>query len=216
MSSNKAFLLIGTICAAAGLVTGCATAPATRAQAVGLSTEQFKTPVTLEPQQLLLAPHGQGLSAAQQTAVYDSLKRWRSAAGGPILIETAAGPESAQATGRLTDFLHGYGVADSEMQLRRYDGGADARAPIRVSFPVYAVQIPQCGQAWEDLARAPNHVPSNFGCAVTANIAAMVANPADLAFPREGTAVDTTRTQNVLEKYRTGSLEKPTSTVTIN
>jgi pilus assembly protein CpaD len=78
------------------------------------------------------------------------------------------------------------------------------------------VDIPKCGQAWEDLARAPNHVPSNFGCATTANIAAMVANPADLAFPPQTTATDATRAQNVLEKYRSGSLEKPSASVTVN
>jgi pilus assembly protein CpaD len=218
MSSSKGFLLLGAIVAGAGLLSGCATGTAVRSQPVGLSTEQFKTPVTLQPQQLLLAPHGQGLSPAQQAAVYDTLKRWRTAPGGPILVETAngAGAEATMATTKVTEFLRGYGVTDAEIQVARYDGGADPRAPIRVSFPVYAVDIPKCGQVWENLARSPNQVPANFGCATTANIAAMVANPADLAFPEDSTAIDATRAQNVLEKYRSGSIEKPSATVTIN
>ena len=45
-----------------------------------------------------------------------------------------------------------------------------------------------------------------FGCAVTANIAAQIADPADLLAPRASDAPDAQRRQVVLDKYRQGCL----------
>jgi pilus assembly protein CpaD len=212
MSSSKVLLATA---AAAALLAACATPQTMRAEAPTLSTERFPTPVTLHSEPVLLAPHGQGLSSAQQAALYGELQRWRDANGGPILVETSSGggAEATQATDRVAAFLRGYGVADADVRFTRYNGGADPRAPIRVTFPTYVVQIPDCDQSWHDLANAHrNDVHPEFGCSVTANIAAMVANPADLTFPRESTPIDATRAQNSLEKYRSGGLEKPSAT----
>ena len=211
MSSSKALLAT----AAAALLAACTTPQTMRAAAPTLSTERFATPVSVRTEPVLLAPHGQALSSAQQAALYGQLQRWRGASGGPILVETASGggAEAAQATDKVAAFLRGYGVADAEMRFARYDGGSDPRAPIRVTFPTYVVQVPDCGRSWQDLGNAHrNDAYPEFGCSVTANIAAMVANPADLAFPQESTPIDATRAQNSLEKYRTGGLEKPSAT----
>ena len=216
MSSSKALFAIA---AATALLAACATPQTIRASAPGLSTERFPTPVSVRSEPLLLAPHGEGLSSAQQTAVYGELQHWRAASGGQILVETSssADAEAGQATDKLAAFLRGHGVAEADMRFARYNGGADRKAPIRVTFPVYVVQTPRCSDSWRDLSNAhQNDAYPEFGCAVTANIAAMVANPADLAFPRESTPIDATRAQNDLEKYRSGSMKAPSSSVTIN
>jgi pilus assembly protein CpaD len=207
MSSIKALLASGAALAFASSLSGCAS-QTTMAAVPPLSVDAHKVPVTVQPEQLMLTPHAQGLSSAQSAAVYDMVGRWQSAAGGQIVIETpnGGGADARTAGARVGDSLRQYGVAATDIQMRGYDG--DARAPIKVTFPIYEAQLPQCGLAWENLARAPNHVPDNFGCAMAANIAAMAANPADLTYARPAAPIDATRRQNVLERYRQGA---PTS-----
>jgi pilus assembly protein CpaD len=203
MSSIKAFAAI----AAAAALSACASSDALLAQAPPLSTDAVKIPVAVQAEQLQLTPHAQGLSSAQSAAVYDMIGRWRSAAGGPIVVETpaSAGAETRAAGGKIGEFLRAYGVADADIQARTYQ--AEAAAPIRVTFPIYEAAVPRCGVT-EDLSHAPNHPPANFACAVSANIAAMAANPQDLVYARPEAPIDATRRQQVLERYRQGA---PTS-----
>jgi pilus assembly protein CpaD len=53
---------------------------------------------------------------------------------------------------------------------------------------------------------ANNDVQPNFGCAVTANMALMVANPNDLLRPTDSGPSDAGRRMTVLEKYREGKV----------
>jgi pilus assembly protein CpaD len=81
---------------------------------------------------------------------------------------------------------------------------SSATPPIIVGFTRYEAHGPQCGH-WESFTKDYENRPSNnFGCAVTANFAAMIANPADLATPRPMTPADANRRETILEKYRKG------------
>jgi pilus assembly protein CpaD len=92
------------------------------------------------------------------------------------------------------------------VRIVSYDAGADAAVPVVVGFLRYDAKGPQCGHDWGNLANAfNNEVYEQFGCSITANIAAQVADPADLLHPRTETAPDATRRQVVLDKYRQGS-----------
>ena len=69
-----------------------------------------------------------------------------------------------------------------EVRMGAYDGAPGA--PILVGFNSYQAVIPQCG-AWTNLtATRDNAGYANFGCAITANMAAQIANPADIAGPQ--------------------------------
>ena len=47
-----------------------------------------------------------------------------------------------------------------------------------VGYLRHAVELPQCGKVWPNLARSWKNEPAaNFGCAVNSNLAAMVADP---------------------------------------
>lgn len=205
MSSTKARLFL--VAAAAAALSACASQASLKVMAP-LPTEQYQAKVTVEPQRLLLTPHPEGPSPAQQLALYDLLQRWRAGPGGPIVIETPVegSEQTFQATVQVDEFLRTYGAAETDIQRHRYQDVNGARAPIRVTFPVYAVDAPKCGQVWKDLARADNQPTLNFGCAVTANAAAMIANPTDLLAPRQPTPADASRRQVVLEKYRSGAV----------
>jgi pilus assembly protein CpaD len=75
-----------------------------------------------------------------------------------------------------------------------------------VGFMRYQPRLPQCGRDWENLAWVyKNHEYAEFGCAVSANIAAQTAEPADLLHPRDFDPPDPGRRQTVLDKYRQGA-----------
>ena len=204
MSSIKALLFAGAALTCASSLSGCAS-QSTLAAVPPLSMDVHKVPVSIQPEQLQLTPHATGLSSAQSAAVYDMAGRWQSARGGQIVIETpnGGGAEARTAGGKIGEALAQAGVSSADIQVRGYD--AAAGAPIKVTFPIYEAQVPQCGAQWENLARAPNHVPENFGCAMAANIAAMAANPADLTYSRAAQPADASRRTNVLDRYRQGA-----------
>ena len=52
-------------------------------------------------------------------------------------------------------------------------------------FMRYVAKGPDCGRSWSNLAAVDdNREYAEFGCALTANIAAQLGNPADLVNPR--------------------------------
>ena len=85
----------------------------------------------------------------------------------------------------------------------------DPRAPVLAGFTTVQAHVPRCGAAGDNLARVgPGQTPSNFGCAVNANLAAQIADPRDIISPRPMTPADAGRRAVVFDNYRTG---QPTS-----
>lgn len=92
------------------------------------------------------------------------------------------------------------------MRIVSYDAGGDSAAPVVVSYVRYQARGPQCGGAWGDLAKDyKNEGYAEFGCSVTANIAAQIAEPADLLHPRDVDPPDAQRRETVLDNYRRGT-----------
>ena len=211
MSSSKTRLLIAL--GAAATLTACASrGPADpHIAATPLTpTERFAPVVTATPDQILLAPHATGLSAAQSAAVDSLVARWRDTGGGPIVIQAATGAEGYRMAAAVQTRLEAEGVRDGMIRLQSGDdttGGA-----IAVTFNSYAADGPRCGRDWKSFTHSSdNTANSNFGCATTANFAAMIANPADLAAPRADDPADAARRQNVITKYRAGSVTSTSS-----
>ena len=74
-----------------------------------------------------------------------------------------------------------------------------------VGFEPLRAAVPQCGAYWGNLARTNgNDTSANFGCAVTANLAAQIDNPRDIITPRGMTPVDTGRRAVIYDNYRKG------------
>ena len=202
--------------AALGLCAGlaaCASAPAPGAVADPRTpTEQFVAQVSAQPEEIRLAAHAQGLSPNQAGALAGFADAWRETEGGPIRIQSpaVAGPEGAAAYrtaegARAT--LIARGVPDRLIEVVGYDAAGAADAPIVIGYELHRVTLPHCGQAWANLASSrENKVQSNFGCAVSTNMAAQIANPADLAAPRDMDPADAGRRQVVTQKYRAGEI----------
>jgi len=175
-------------------------------------TEKFAITVTPRPDQILLAPHAQGLSPAQSQALADLVSRWRESGQTEITIQSPSGGGEAayRSATYVQQALLDLGLAPGQIRLVSYEAAASA-APIMVGFQSYDAQGPQCGHDWSSFTRTKNNdVNGEFGCAVTANIAAMIANPGDLIQPRAQTDIDASRREVVLGKYRTGDATSST------
>ena len=152
-------------------------------------------------------PHADGLSSAQVSALTGLINRWRDVGGGPIVIQAPGhgGGEAYRAAINVQAELGALGVPDDQIRLVGYKDDDRAGGPVVVGFERFEAQGPACGRDWTsfttNITNSPN---SNFGCASTANMAALVANPADLVRPRTMDPADAGRRETVIGKYRQG------------
>jgi pilus assembly protein CpaD len=168
-------------------------------------TEQYAITVTQGRDEILLAPHPDGLSDAQMQALAQLVDRWRNAGGSAITIRAPASGQEAmyRATTGVQTALEAIGVRPEQIRLTSYD--AAPGAPIGVSFLGYQARGPECGHDWNDFTKTgDNRVNRNFGCAVTANLGAMIANPGDLVAPRPMDSSDAVRRETMIGKYHLG------------
>jgi len=166
---------------------------------------------TLTPDRLALALHAEGLSPAQVQALTAFADRWRQDGEDMVKLEAPRGGADVSLAMRgqaeAMSLLVRHGVPAASIQLALYET-ADPKAPLLVSFTRYETKRAVCGQNWDSLTHTEdNNVQSNFGCAVSANMAAQIAHPADIVHPRAEDASDAERRQVMLGKYALG---KPT------
>jgi pilus assembly protein CpaD len=172
-------------------------------------TERYAIQVKPAPVELMLAAHSAGLSDAQDAALRDFMSRYEDDDRGEIMIRAPEhGPDQSGVYRTATatrDFLISQGALPGDVRIEGYDANGDGKAPVRVSFVSYHAQGPQCGTSWSDLSKEDSNEPyGQFGCSVTANVAAQVADAADLLHPRASAAPDALRRADVLNKYRQG------------
>ena len=83
---------------------------------------------------------------------------------------------------------------------------------VRVHADHTVVTAPACPDWTKPEADEPNNTTSsNYGCATEANLAAMIANPADLVKPKENNTADGAALAHGVELYRSGNLSKTLS-----
>ncbi len=213
MSSNRPIrLTLGLAAlAAAGLLSACATDSKTKTaqETARIPTEQYPLRAVETPGQLRLAAHPQGLSDAQRAALEALADRWQEEGGGPVTIRTpnaGVDPRAAEVTsGQAAALLRAMGVPGEQIRRSTYEATGEGVAPILVAYSTYRAEVPRCGLRWENLSTNGQNKPmENFGCAVSANLAAQIADPADIAGPRAADPTDAGRRTTVIDKYRQG------------
>ncbi|MBV9995579.1 MAG: CpaD family pilus assembly protein [Caulobacteraceae bacterium] len=172
-------------------------------------TEQFAIEVRPTAEELKLAPHATGLSPNQVGALDDFVRGWNGA--GDVTVkapEHGADPAEAYRTATdARDFLIAHGVAAAKVRIVGYEADGDGHAPVVLTYARYEARGPRCGHGWGNLAAVnDNREYAEFGCALTANMAAQLAEPADVLHPRESTPMDAGRRETALEKYRQGAI----------
>ena len=204
-------LTTAAILAALALSACGTTAAPDRVVEARTPTELFQVTATEQAEEIALAVKGQGLSSNQAAALAGYVDTWRRESGGPITIQTPAGGADSTAAYYAGEAARGFlvsqGVPAAAILMAGYDGAAENGAPVRVAYARYQAVVPRCGEQWTNIAHsAKNQVQPNFGCAITANMAAQVANPADLVRPADMGPADSQRRLFALDKYRRGEI----------
>ena len=165
----------------------------------------------LQPRRARLRRNAREVLAFAQT--------WRREATGGVLVDLPVGIEQRARRGRVAarDSLDPGGERRAGGRRHRAQLSSSPRklATVRVTYPKITAQAGPCGVWPQDIGPSfnrdyfENQPYWNFGCASQRNLAAMVANPADLVQPRAETPIYTARQTTVVEKYRQGARPRP-------
>lgn len=157
-----------------------------------------------------VARGAEGLTPAQKGQVATFLERYRAADAGNsklvIAVPSGTPNESAavRAVGDIRQLITAYGFSEANVAIEPYRD-REAGAPVRLSYLRYVAEGPECGRWTTNLADDARNLPyPNFGCAQQRNLAAQIANPADLLGPRTVEPADAERRAVVFDRYRQG------------
>lgn len=202
------------------VLAGCQTHSVT----VGAIPDDYRTthPIVLsEREQVVDIPVTSGerhLSVAQKNVVKATLARYRSNGSGIINILVPTGSDNAVAARHVRDgiirVLRASGLPRYNIASETYHVPSPAAAaPIRLTYSAMTASTNACGKWPKDLLEdAENKHWENFGCASQNNLAAQIANPADLLGPRARGNIDANKNDAVIDTYETSPDTTNTST----
>ncbi|ESQ78627.1 CpaD family pilus assembly protein [Asticcacaulis sp. YBE204] len=189
------------------LLAACASDGNTARLDAPTPTEAYRLQAQSRSEAIHLKINPHGFSENQRRALDQVAKRasWDSGEAVDVRILTANGPEAVRAGYAVRDYLMQHQV---EAHVIAYSTAQTQPADIvSVSLIEYRADIPQCGENWENIGRTGANKPyANFGCAITANLAAQIADPRDLAAPQKPTPADAGRKAVIIDKYRKGEV----------
>lgn len=172
--------------------------------------------VSQEPSTLnvSVARGSQGLTPQQRAEVIDFTSKYRSSDAGNsrlvVSVPSGAANEVAamNAAEDVRSLLLQGGFPESAVSVEAYHDAAGTQPPLRIAYMRYVAKGPECGHDWsENLASSSRNVGHpDFGCATQHNLAAMVANPADLLGPRTSTERYGERRDKVMEAWTKGEV----------
>lgn len=150
------------------------------------------------------------LRVSEVLKVRDFLDQYTDVGHGPLVISMPKSAENPQlavgAVAEIREFAWEAGVEYETILGAAYDATGRVETPIIMAFKTYKAVAPECPSlATIDFADAVsnNDLPS-LGCAVRTNMAAMIAEPADLLGSRALDDTDMNRRQYQLDLWRTG------------
>jgi len=204
--------------AAAALLAGCANRDSIT---VGSVPDDYRTnhPIVISQQDLKIdLPVGagdRGMTRSQRQTLLGFLDGYDRSAAPLLTIAVPSGSANeVAARAAARDFARlaaASGISRKRISTLPYQaGGSDVSAPIRVSYTAVKAHTDRCGR-WPDdlLNNAENKHYANFGCSYQNNLAAQIANPADLIGPRKQTPIDAERRGQIIDDYRKVPLAIP-------
>ena len=160
---------------------------------------------------LRVARTSQGLSPQQRAQLNEFISKYSSAgsSNSRIVISVPSGAPNEvaamRAVGDIRNMFAGSGFAESAVTVEPYYNDAEPQPPIKVSYTRFVAEGPQCGKWPTNLAVDFRNIPyENFGCAQQNNLAAMIANPADLVSARASTSASAEARAIMIDKYKKG------------
>jgi len=209
--ANARFL--GSLLAAAtvALLAGCANRDSV---VVGSIPDDYRTnhPIVIaEKNQTLDIPVGvgdSGITRGQRITFEGYLQHYDRNAAPTLTIMTPAGGANDAAASRtargLMNVATKAGVPRNRIAITRYQTEyPEASSPIRVIYAAMRAQTGRCGTWPADIGdTTENKLHANFGCSYQNNLAAQIANPADLLGPRKQSEIDAENRNVVIDQYR--------------
>lgn len=206
----RAALLVTLV---AGGLAGCQTNPTS--ESIARYDYRLRHPIVISEQaETLDIPVGaetRSLSPRLSEAVQGFAREAREQGNGEVEILVPSGSRNEGAAhsvaGHVRRALGRGGIASPRVSIRAYPvGDPQVVAPVRVAYARVKAAVHACGR-WTDNAttKDSNADYADFGCATQSNLAAMIANPADLLHPRASGPADRTRRDVVFDKYREGT-----------
>lgn len=198
------------------LLAGCAKRDSIT---VGAVPDDYRTnhPIVIaekdEVLDLAVGASDRGMTKMQHIALNGFFDHYDRSAAPPVTILTPVGAlNDVAAQAAAYDFARvarANGVPEGRIIVTSYTAGAaDVSAPVRVMYTGMRAQTNQCGRWPEDVLNThDNKHYANFGCAYQNNLAAQIANPADLLGPRKQTEIDATRRGVAIDTYQSGPAE---------
>jgi pilus assembly protein CpaD len=195
---------------------GCAYLKGGNHVVVGSVPDDYRTahPISIsEQEQHLDVPVGTSdktLSLAQRSVIQGFIAQYASNGSGPIQLALPSGSSNSAAAARVRSdvvaAIRKAGAKESQIVTVNYAGGADTGNPIRISYRAISASTDQCGKWPEDIAEtSENKNYHDFGCSYQNNLAAQVANPADLLGPRNTGEIDAAKRLKVIKDYQTAT-----------
>ena len=200
-------LLLAGVLLAAGCENPDLAAPAP--PAVQVAPKLTRVQLATFDHDIHFAPHARTLTSAQATGLASFMTRNSIHEGDAVTVESAGSsstPTAARQSAVLAELrafhIQAQSATDPEL----------AADTIRVHADRTVVAAPSCPDWSKAEADEPNNLPSsNYGCATEANLAAMIANPADLVKPKTDGKGDGVAVARGVELYRAGNLSKTLS-----
>lgn len=181
-----------------------------------LSTVQARHPISVDPQIVSLqidAPRDKvALSVGDKAALSAFSQSYRARGHGLLTISAPSGsPNERTAVALVAQtraLLHESGLPNAQVGYAAYRASsANDAAPLVLTYRRFVASASLCGNWSQNYGYNPDnaHTP-NFGCATQNNLAALVADPADLVGPREWDPAYASRRDQVIDNYRTGEV----------
>ena len=122
--------------------------------------------------------------------------------GDRVWVDQGMGYGSSRARADVASVVKSYGLLLSESSP--VTAGAVPPGAVRVVVSRMTASVPSCPD-WSDSGRlsATSSTHSNYGCAINSNLAAMIADPADLVLGQAGSPTgDASETSKAVRTYR--------------
>ncbi len=175
-------------------------------------------PITLregqETVEVFLGRYRGGLTPSQRADVLSFAQAWRHDATSGVIIDVpsnrATARSASDALRQIYSIFAASGIPRNAVHVRNYRARGTTLASIKLNYAKIVASAGPCGQWPKDLGPASgkmyltNDPYWNFGCSSQHNLAAQVANPADLVQPRGTTPAYEARRSVAIGRYTKG------------
>jgi pilus assembly protein CpaD len=153
---------------------------------------------------------GEKLGMRERDAVKGFTMAYQQEGHGAVIISRPSnGPDDISAMRAAADaraVMLAEGVDQGMIAEGTYDGTGARAAPLIISYRTFDAVVPNCPDIshWDFTDTSSNSALPSLGCAVSVNLAAMIANPTDLVGDQPTDPADGTRRTIMFSKYRAG------------